>query len=91
MDDEALVDSLAKDWRQASLSEQDAGLCAYAEKLTLCPGEVSQNEVQALRVLGLNDRAIHDAAQVISYFNYISRVAEGLGVDLEPEMVAEQA
>ena len=36
--------------------------------------------------MGLDDTAIHDAAQVIAYFNYINRVADGLGVDLEPEM-----
>ena len=41
-----------------------------------------------LRANGLNDRDIHDATQVISYFNYINRVADALGTDLEPEMPA---
>ena len=41
---------------------------------------------QALRDQGLDDRAIHDAAQVVAYFAYINRVADGLGVDLEPDM-----
>jgi alkylhydroperoxidase family enzyme len=35
--------------------------------------------------VGLDDRAIHDAIQVIAYFNYINRIAEGVGTDLEPE------
>ncbi|MEK6799164.1 MAG: hypothetical protein AABZ12_09390 [Planctomycetota bacterium] len=39
-----------------------------------------------MRSLGLSDRAINDAVQVVAYFNYINRVADGLGVDLEPEM-----
>ena len=39
-----------------------------------------------LRDVGLTDRDIHDAVQVISYFNYINRVADALGTDLEPEM-----
>ena len=41
-----------------------------------------------LRAVGLRDRDIHDATQVIGYFNYINRVADALGTDLEPEMPA---
>ena len=44
---------------------------------------MAESDVEALRELGLDDRAIHDATQVISYFNYINRIADGLGV--EPE------
>ena len=39
-----------------------------------------------LREAGFDDVAIHDAVQVISYFNYINRVADAIHVDLEPEM-----
>jgi len=46
---------------------------------------VGAAEVDALRAVGLDDAAIHDAIQVIAYFNYINRVAEGVGTDLEPE------
>lgn len=42
--------------------------------------------VEELRQHGLDDRAISDAAQVAAYFSYINRVADGLGVDLEPDM-----
>jgi hypothetical protein len=47
---------------------------------------MGQADIDALRGQGLSDRAINDAVQVIAYFNYINRVADGLGVDLEPEM-----
>ena len=40
-------------------------------------------DLAGLRAVGLDDRAIHDATQVIAYFNYINRVADALGV--EPE------
>ena len=40
----------------------------------------------ATRVAGWSDRAVHDAAQATAYFNYINRIADGLGVDLEPGM-----
>lgn len=42
--------------------------------------------MRALRAAGFDDRAIHDAAQVVAYFSYINRIADGLGVDLEPDM-----
>jgi alkylhydroperoxidase family enzyme len=41
------------------------------------------DDIEALRAAGLDDRAIHDATQVIAYFNYINRIADALGV--EPE------
>ena len=47
---------------------------------------MTQNDVELLRAVGLSDRAISDATQVIAYFNYINRVVDGLGIDLEREM-----
>ena len=47
---------------------------------------MSQEDVEVLRTAGFNDEAIHDAVQVISYFNYINRIADGLGVDPESFM-----
>ena len=38
-----------------------------------------------LRGHGLEDEAINDAIQVIAYFNYINRVAEGVGTEPEPD------
>ena len=42
-------------------------------------------DVDGLRSQGLDDEAIHDAIQVIAYFNYINRVAEAVGIGPEPE------
>lgn len=64
----------------------DRALCAYGEKLALRPAAMAEEDVAALRAAGLGDRAIHDAAQVVAYFSCINRVADGLGVDLEPGM-----
>ena len=74
---------MARDWREAGLSASDEALCRYAEKLTLRQGETGLEDVEELRSHGFDDRAIHDATQVVGYFNYITRVADGLGV--EPE------
>ncbi|MCG3133349.1 MAG: hypothetical protein HMLKMBBP_00494 [Planctomycetes bacterium] len=78
------------DWRSAGLPAADAELCAFAEQLTTDPASCGPDEVDALRASGHTDPAIHDAAQVIGYFNYINRVADALGVDLEPEMLRRQ-
>ncbi len=74
------------DYRNADLSDADRALCDYADKLTRTPAACSKADIQNLRDHGFDDRAIHDAAQVIAYFNYINRIADGLGVDLEPDM-----
>ena len=68
------------------MSEPDQALCAWAEKVTLKISEMGPADVDALRAADLSDNAISDAAQVIAFFNYINRIAESLGVDLEPEM-----
>ena len=47
---------------------------------------MSQENVDSLRKHGFSDRQITVATQVISYFNYINRIADGLGVDLEDWM-----
>ena len=47
---------------------------------------MEEADVERLRAVGLDDVAIHDAIQVVSYFNYINRVADAVHVDLEEEM-----
>ena len=83
---DALVAAASADWRKAGLDAVDAALCAYAEKLTLTPRAMTEEDVAVLRSAGLEDVAIHDAVQVVAYFNYINRVADATHVDLEPEM-----
>lgn len=56
-------------------------------KMTREPASITPEDLDRLRNTGLDDRAISDATQVIAYFNYINRIADGLGVDLEPEML----
>ena len=61
-------------------------MCQWAEKLTKTPGEMSKSDITILEEAGLSQDAFSDAAQVVGYFNYINRIADGLGGDLEPEM-----
>jgi alkylhydroperoxidase family enzyme len=54
-------------------------------KLTHLAAEVDQADIDALRAAGLDDAAISDAIQVVGYFNYVTRVADGIGIEDEPE------
>jgi uncharacterized peroxidase-related enzyme len=83
---QTLAEQIKYDYRAAALSPADRALCDYAVKLTLTPGAMGAADVEALRRHGLSDEAITIATQVIGYFNYITRIAEGLGVDPEPFM-----
>ena len=75
------------DYRQCDFDEADRALCDWALKLTLTPGEMNEADVKGLRTHGFSDEQIVVATQVVSYFNYINRIAEGLGVDDEETMV----
>lgn len=54
----------------------------YAEKITLNPNQVSEKDIERLRRVGWNDRDILDIAAVTSYRNFITRMADALGVEL---------
>ena len=55
----------------------------YTAKLTKSPWDMEEADVDALRAAGFNDRAILDIAQVVAYYAYVNRIADGLGVSLE--------
>ncbi|HVM28045.1 MAG TPA: hypothetical protein VM433_10295 [Mycobacteriales bacterium] len=67
------------------LSARLQALLEYAVALTVAPREVERSAVQRLREAGFSDRDVIDANQVVAYFNYVNRIAEGLGVELEDD------
>ena len=80
---DAYVHAVARDWRSAPLTPIDRALSEFAASMTHRQQQMTEADLDGMRSLGLDDRAIHDAAQVVGYFNYITRVADALGV--EPE------
>lgn len=68
----------------AEASARERVLYPYAAILTRNPAKVTQSYIIAMRKAGLDDVAILEANQVISYFAYVNRVVDGLGVTLEP-------
>jgi uncharacterized peroxidase-related enzyme len=81
-----VAEQLIYDYRRAPLSGEDRALCDFAAKLTLRPGMVEKPDIDSLCQVGFSDEQITVATQVIGYFNYINRIAEGLGVDPEDWM-----
>lgn len=83
--DSERLEKLLYDRGNANLTDQEDGLCWYAEALTLNASEVSIKEIETLRSLGFDDLAILDATQVIAYFNFVNRMVLGLGVKFTEE------
>ena len=77
---------LTGDDPRGALEAKYCALYDYVEKVTVQPATCTRADVEALRAAGASDEEIHATVQVASYFNYINRVADALGVDLEPEM-----
>jgi uncharacterized peroxidase-related enzyme len=73
---------IARDYHRAGLDKTDEAMLEYAEKMTLQPSEVDENDVQRLRDAGWTDAEILDIAALTSYRNFITRIADALGVEL---------
>lgn len=89
IEDQELADRIAEDWRSAGLGAADTALCEYAEKLTREPAAVGADDIGRLRDVGFDDAGISSATQVVAYFNYINRIAEGLGAPEEEWLNAD--
>lgn len=78
-----LLEAVDADWQTAGLSPARQAMLGYAIKLTVAPGDMVEADVVALRDAGFSDRDILDITEVISYYAYVNRIADGLGVQLE--------
>ncbi len=81
---ETLIAALCDDYQKAALTPADLAMLRYTEKLTLTPGNITGEDVAALRNAGFDDRGIHDICTIVAYFAFVNRIADGLGVELEP-------
>ncbi len=80
------IGALRKDFKGLNLNPREAALCTYAQKLTLYPGTSNTEDLTSpLRANGLSDSAILDATLVVSYFNFVNRMVQGLGVQIEQD------
>lgn len=78
--DESLADAIRNDHTTAPVSEQDHVMLDYAAKLTRDATLVQPEDHERLRAAGFDDRAILQITLIASWFNYVNRVADALGV-----------
>ena len=81
--DETLVNQLKTDYTNADLTPPQRAMLDYAIKLTESPTLMEAVDLKPLREAGFDDKAILDINQIVAYFAYVNRVADGLGVELE--------
>jgi len=79
------VRAVQTDYRTADLVPADRAMLAFAVKLTRSPDKMLQADIAELREHGFDDAAIHDIVQVAALFNYYDRLADGMGIEPEPE------
>ena len=72
----------------SGLDAQDIAILRYVSRLTLAPRTMGQGAVAALRAVGFAEQEIHDINQVACCFSYMNRLADGMGVVLEPRKYA---
>ena len=75
-----MVEALRRDYRRAPISEQNKIMLDYVVKLTRDATQCSPEDHQRLRAVGFDDRGILQITLIASWFNYINRVADALGV-----------
>jgi len=74
-----------EDFRKADVDARTMRMLEYSEKLTLHPKEMSEADLTPMREEGMTDEDIFDVVQIVGYFNYTNRRANGLGVDPDAE------
>ena len=79
IDDHVKADVLTHNYRRADLTERERALLDFAVALTNRSHEMSEDDLEPLRSLGLDDATIFEAAQVAAMFNFTTRLANSLG------------
>jgi uncharacterized peroxidase-related enzyme len=81
--DDEFVAAIRKDFRTAPISDQDRVMLEYVETLTKDATRLGREDQEKLKAVGFDDRGILQITLIASWFNYINRVADALGVGRE--------
>ena len=81
--DREFVEALEKDYTTAPITPQERVMVDYVVKLTKDATRCSKSDIEGLRAAGFDDRGILQITLIASWFNYINRVADSLGVGRE--------
>lgn len=78
--DKRLIEALRQDYKTAPITEAERVMCDYVVQLTKDAVKISPKYHERLRAVGYDDTAILQITLIASWFNYINRVADALGV-----------
>lgn len=82
-----VLDAVCEDFRAAELGDADRALATYADKLTRAPDSVTEQDIAALRTAGFDDASVLLCNLISAYFNFVNRIALGLGVSHDADEV----
>jgi uncharacterized peroxidase-related enzyme len=85
LEDDALAQAIEDDYTSAPLEPRRMAMLRYADKLTRTPGAMQEQDVKVLRDAGFSDADVLGIVQVVGYYAYVNRLADGLGVPLEAD------
>ena len=81
-DDTELANHMMHDYTQADIDDQTRGILDFALKLTKNPAGNTKADLQKLRDLGLNEQQVLSTVLITCNFNFMTRLADGLGVEV---------
>jgi uncharacterized peroxidase-related enzyme len=81
--DDHLVYHIERDEAGADLEPPDRAMLTFARKLNFEPGRIAQEDVDALRAAGFEDRGVVDVVLIVSLFNFMKRIVDGVGIRAE--------
>ena len=81
-----LAHQLKRDWRKADLSEKHTVMLTFCEKLTVNPSGVTKDDMQTVRDAGWSERDYFDMVALTAAFNFIDRIADAFGVQVDDMM-----
>jgi uncharacterized peroxidase-related enzyme len=83
MKDDALLDAIEADFERADITDKRLSMLRYSLKLTASPWSMEQGDIEAMRAAGHSDTDILHITEVVGYYAYVNRIADGLNVPLE--------
>ncbi len=83
-----MVEQLTTDFRSASLDPETLALLEFAEKVTLTPSQVVDEDLEKLRQVGFSDNVIYLTTHIIGILNYLVRLADVSDLVLDPEVAS---
>ena len=80
--DDELVAAVLENWRTAPVNEKLRRTLGFLEKLTVSPSEVSPEDIESVRSVGVSDKAIEEVIYVCFLFSVMDRLADAFGFDV---------